>query len=265
VKEDNARQPGAAAIILEDPANRDRGGDQQRNGQVDFDALSRERLEKMTAAGNEVLECHRVLAKSDSNVVAEVLPTDETFYEYDHCPAGDVYDKESHSQYYYHSHREGEHGHFHTFQREWGMPPGVQPIPQSETDGMREHGDKLSHLVAISMDQAGFPIGLFTTNRWVTAEYWYPEADVAAMLDSFIIDYTWPSWPTNRWVSAMLQLFHPQIVILLRQRDAKVACWAEQHPDEEVLEDRALDLTSYIGISIDTQIEQIQAALDERR
>ena len=53
---------------------------------------------------------------------------------------------------------------------------------------MRKRGDKISHLVAISMDKWGLPIGLFTTNRWVTAENWYEAADVVAMLDCFDID-----------------------------------------------------------------------------
>ena len=127
---------------------------------IDFATLSQDQLEGMAEAGCEVLECHRVLAKGGSNVVAEVLPRQDTFYEFDHCPAGDVHDGESHSQYYYHAHRSGEHGHFHTFLREAGMPPGVQPVEQSEIKVMKQRDDKLSHLVAISMDKRGFPIGL---------------------------------------------------------------------------------------------------------
>ncbi len=228
----------------------------------EFNELSSEQLEIMAEAGREVIECHRVLSKSDSNIVAEVLPAEHTFYEYDHCPAGDVYDRETHSQYYYHSHREGEHGHFHTFQRELGIPEGVKPIPQSKTEGMIKNGDKISHLVAISMDKLGFPIGLFTTNRWVTAEYWYSATDVVKMLDHFVIDHSWPSWPTNRWITAMLQLFRPQIISLLEQRDANLERWAREHSSEDVLEDRRLDLTSHIAISVDDQISKIQSALE---
>ena len=232
---------------------------------VDFPSLSRDQLQAIVEAGCEVLECQRVLAKGGSNVVAEVLPRQDTFYEFDHCPAGDVYDQETHSQYYYHAHRSAEHGHFHTFLREVGMPPGVQPVKQSEPDAMKQRDDKLSHLVAISMDKRGVPIGLFTTNRWVTGENWYAADDVAAMLECFVIDHARPSWPTNRWVTAMLRLFHPQIVALLHQRDAEVEKWQERHPDEDVFEDRRLDLPSRIEISVDGQIRAIQAALEARR
>ncbi len=232
---------------------------------MEFGALSREQLEAMAEAAFEVLECQRVLAKAGSNVVAEVLPREGTFYELAHCPAGDIYDQESHAQYYYHAHRKGEHGHFHTFLREAGMPPGIEPVEQSETDTMKQRDDKLSHLVAISMDRWGLPIALFTTNRWVTAENWYSAADGAAMLDCFVINHARPSWPTNRWVSAMLRLFRPQIVALFYRRDAKVKEWQKRHPDEDVFEDRRLDLPSRIEISSDDQMRAIQAALDASR
>ncbi len=139
---------------------------------IDLSALGTEQLEAMADAGLEVLECHRVLAKTGNNIVSEVLPREATFYEFDHCPPGDIYDPEAHSQFYYHAHRSGEHGHFHTFMREAGMPEGVHPVEQSEFDYLKERDDRLSHLVAISMDRRGVPIALFTTNRWVTAENW---------------------------------------------------------------------------------------------
>ena len=104
---------------------------------IDLSALGTEQLEAMAEAGLEVLECHRVLAKTGNNIVSEVLPREATFYELDHCPPGDIYDSEAHSQYYYHAHRSGEHGHFHTFMREAGMPEGVHPVEQSESDYLK--------------------------------------------------------------------------------------------------------------------------------
>ncbi|MDA0656511.1 MAG: hypothetical protein O2912_08915, partial [Proteobacteria bacterium] len=73
----------------------------------------------MHEAGGLVIECYRVLAKTEDNIVGEILKTEENFYEWDHYPDGDIYDGESHSQFYYHAHvaggRPGGHGHFHTF------------------------------------------------------------------------------------------------------------------------------------------------------
>ena len=43
------------------------------------------------------------------------------------------------------------------------------------------------------------------------------------MVDRFCIDHANPSWPTNRWITAMMRLFKPQITALLTHRDAVVA------------------------------------------
>ncbi len=228
---------------------------------VNLQTLPRDRLEAMAAAGAQVLECYRVLEKGGSNVVAEFLRGEGEFFEFDHYPKGDAYDSDTHSQYYYHSHREGEHGHFHTFLREKGMPESCHPVEQSEAEFMRERDDKLSHLIAISMDRAGFPIGLFTTNRWITADNWYEADDVIKMLDRFEMDLSWPSWPGNIWVTAMLRLFRPQIEELVRQRDGTVADWQKSHPENDAFEDRACDITSSWKISVPAQISRVNQAL----
>ena len=137
--------------------------------------LDRAQLEAMRAAGAEVLECRRVLLKGGLNVVGEMLRGQGEFVEYDHYPADDVFDAETHAQYYYHAHRgsEGEHGHFHTFLRAAGMPPDVAPADNPGEEPWPTGDEALSHLIAISMDAYGEPIGLFTVNRWVTGDTWY--------------------------------------------------------------------------------------------
>jgi len=226
--------------------------------------LSREQLEAMVNAGQHIQECYRVLQKSNSNIVAEILRDQGEFYEFDHYPEGDVYDPETHSQFYYHSHREGEHGHFHTFLREKGMPNDCRPIKQSEADYMKERDDELSHLIAISMNRAGFPIGLFTTNRWITADNWYSADDVIKMLDRFEMDLAWPSWPVNIWITAMLCLFRPQIEELVRKRDSVVAHWQDKHPGKDVFEDRDCSITSVRKISVRAQIKRVNQAYQKQ-
>ena len=233
--------------------------------QLDFVGLSRERLNEMAEAGQEVLNVHRVLAKTGDNIVGEVLRGQGTFYEWDHYPKGDVYDSETHSQYYYHAHIKeqrfaGEHGHFHTFLRPRGMPAGVTPAPVPGFTPPKDPNDALSHIIAISMDKQGLPFRLFTVNRWVTGEVWYTAEDVVAMLDHFDIDHARPSWPVNRWVGGMVCLFRPQIEELLHRRDARVAEWAAANPDRDVYEDRTLEVTSYVDIAIDEQIAAVTQA-----
>ena len=266
----------------------------------DLSVLPLDRLQAMQQAGLEIIECYRVLNKAGLNIVGEVLRDalnrGETFYEYNHYPDDDVYDDERHAQYYYHAHRGevGEHGHFHTFLRPQGMPEGAMPIdhPAScpwphlrhvtgEASRLREEvrgghsrtrglsptvswpqGDEaLSHLIAIAMDGYGYPTGLFTTNRWVTAEAWYSAEQVIRMLDCFAIDHAYPSWPVNRWISAMFVLFRPHIEALLEQRDAAVRTWAAAYPDQDVFEDRKLDITSQMAISVDDTLREVELAI----
>ena len=227
--------------------------------------LSKADLEKMSKAGSEIVESYRVLNKTSANVVGQVLANQGTFYEWDHYPSGDVYDSETFSQYYYHSHRgtDGENGHFHTFLRSGGMPTGVWPAPY-EGEGTRPLGeDALAHIIAISMDRQGFPIALFTTNRWVTGETFYSAEDVIKMIDAFEIDHTFPCLAANKWISNMLRLFRPQVAELLRQRDAEIEKWQAEHPKEDVYEDRQLEVTSSIKISVDDQIKGVHKALSQ--
>lgn len=250
----------------------------------DTDALAPDVRARMITAGQEVVEIHRLLAKTGDNVVGELIKNAGTFYEWNHYPDDDVYDAETGSQFFYHAHpadlRVGEHGHFHTFLRPAGMPGGVQPAPVADFVPPKEANDALSHIIGISMDAQGIPICLFTTNRWVTGETWYSAADVCRMVDLFDMSHTQPSWPVNRWITAMMRLFRPQVLALIDARDAAIAAWergaavaagergaavaAGEDRDvvanEGVFEDRALEVTSYCRISIDDQIRALALA-----
>ncbi len=235
----------------------------------DLAGLSRAALAAMAEAGREVIDCYRVLAKSGDTVVGELLRGEGDFYEWTHYPKGDVYDFESHAQYYYHAHpkaeRPGEHGHFHTFLRPKGMPKGIRPAPVVGYAPQADANDALSHLVAISMSHGGQAVQLFTTNRWVTGETWYAARDVIAMLDSFVVDLARPSWPVNRWITAMLRLFRPQIEALLIERDRVVAAWQRRYPKDDVFEDRRLEVAAKVEISAEEQMRRVAAALRRHR
>ncbi|MGH6900948.1 MAG: DUF6969 family protein [Geminicoccaceae bacterium] len=230
-----------------------------------LEALARETLIAMLEAGREVLEWRRILAKTGDNMVGVVLRQEGPFDVLDHYPKGDVFDPESHAQWYYHAHdkkeRPGEHGHFHTFMRGGGMPPGIEPAALPDFQPKEHKHDLVSHLVAVSMDRSGWPIGLFTTNRWVTGETWYAARDVAAMLDGFDMRMDKPSWSVNRWLTGMLRLFRPQIEELLRQRDGRVRAWRRQYPDVNTYEDRRLEVTSQLPIDVEAQVHMLEQRL----
>lgn len=252
---------------------------------IDFSRLGRAELARMAACGREILEIERILAKTGVNVVGDTLQGSDRFYEWSHYPSGDVYDPESHGQFFYHAHpsesRPGEHGHFHAFMRPRGMVPGTSPLmfpelaiadapsqPNSPVMGpvaqpnQGSDNDKPSHLVAIAMDASGRPIRLFTTNRWVTGETWYAANDVIAMLDRFMIDLARPSWALNRWITAMFGLFRPQMAELIAARDATIMHWRRRHRGKvHVFEDRRLEITSSTEIDIAAQLGAVERAL----
>lgn len=231
-------------------------------------ALPRQRLARMAAAAAEIERCERALTKSGDNVVAELLRNCGTFFEWEHYPKGDVYDPDSHAQYYYHAHAEGErpreHGHFHTFLRQRGMPKDVRPAlrpgdgKKASTAASEDH---LSHIVGIGIDRFGRARSLFTTNRWVTDETWYHAKDVIDMIDRFDVDLARPSWLVNRWVSSIVRLFRPEIEMLLHARDRAIASHRQSAPSGDVYEDRSLEVTSELRIDVAKQSEIVSAAL----
>lgn len=231
---------------------------------VDYEALSLARLKKMSRAADDVLEAYRLLGKAGANTVSRVIEHQGTFYEMDHYPKGDVYDEETAAQYYYHAHRpeNGEHGHFHTFIRANAIPERLKPMPEDYSgEGDVPLGeDAICHLIAISMDEQGLPMGLFTTNRWVTGETFYRAKDTIRLIDHFMIDHAYPCLATNRWISAMLSLFRPQIENLLLARDEALINWQAQNPQEDVYEARALEVTSEMVIDVDLQIDMVDKA-----
>ena len=231
----------------------------------------------MASAAGIIGDCRRELAARNRNVVREVMAGDAAISEWRHYPEGEVYDRKTHAQYFYHAHPVRgcpvpEHGHFHTFLRAEGMPVGVAPlllpeiavadIPALPPQGPPlKHGtrEEVSHLVAIAVDAQGEPIRLFTTNRWVTGETWYRADDVIRMLEQFAITEAAPSETLNRWVGAVLRLFRPQIAALLRARDETVMGWRRRRRTH-VFEDPALEITSSLEVSLEAQLAFLDRA-----
>jgi hypothetical protein len=226
----------------------------------ELESLDAAERSRMCAAGREVLEWQRVLARTGHNVVGEVLRGQGEFVEFEHYPRDDVIDAETASQHYYHAHRgAAEHGHFHCFVRAGAIPGDCRPMrPRESVTPWPEGSDAISHLVAISMDAWGAPVGLFATNRWVTDETWYAAPDVIRMLDRFDLTHAWPSWPTNRWLAAMLRLYRPWIAALLEHRDAVIAFHRARRLGEDVLELRDIEVTGFVSIDPAATLKELE-------
>jgi hypothetical protein len=113
------------------------------------------------------------------------------------------------------------------------------------------------------MDAESRPLRLFSTNRWVTGESWHRAKDVILLLDRFAIGHARPSWPANRWITAMLRLFRPQIAWLLEERDRRIAAFAKSHRGAQATEDRRVEIAASLSISLAEQRQAVDAALAE--
>ena len=219
----------------------------------------------MAEAGVTVVDCLRDLHLAESNLVLETLRGHGDFTEWEHYPPDDVRDLKSHAQYYFHAHPPDgrdvpDFGHFHLFMGRDGISATINPAASCLSN--RENNTGLCHIVALSMSPHGLPERLFTTNRWVTGDTWYKADDVIAMLDGFAVNLDVPSLTLNRWLTAMFVLFRPQIEDLLHERDSTIGRWQLQHPQDDVFEDRRLEITSAIDISLFDQIEWLDRQMD---
>ncbi len=201
--------------------------------------------------------CYEQLMAQQSNVVRELLKNHDTPYQWDHYPPGDVHDRAHHSQYYYHSHpshdkdRLPEHGHFHLFLRQPAFPKAATLVAASKKyQDSQGKKDNLCHLFGISMNEYGLPTALFTTNHWVVNGLWYGASDIIPVLNQFQITTVKPEYAlTNTWVTHMVKLFMPYLPALLETRDQVMEEWQQQHPGIDVLQDRALEVTSILPLT----------------
>jgi len=238
-------------------------------------------LEREIAAAAVLRECEATLARRGSTIIREVVgATQGDIVDWRHYPDGEVYDPNSHAQYFYHCHGPSvrdaagppdEHGHFHLFLRGEGVPAGVTPLllpelavagapaPRQSAPLKRGASAEVCHLVAIAIDAESRPLRLFTTNRWVTGETWYKAEDVIGMLGRWRITGDGPSALLNRWLGALLTLYHHDIAALLRERDAAVMQrrWRWRG---NVFEDTRLEITASRTVDLDARL----AAIAER-
>ena len=193
-------------------------------------------------AAREARFCEAIRAKTADNVLLETLRGAPSVEAWTHYPPGDVYDRDSGAQWYYHCHSPAtdarEHGHFHCF--------------------VRPSGDKgpVHHLVAVGVDPYGKLIRLFTVNHWVVGDDWLDAEGTLPLLERFDAELARPSYLVNRWLTAILRLYHSEIAELIRKRDATLAGHAAP-PETEVREDRGLEVTSELEVDLMATARQL--------
>ncbi|MCH9690415.1 MAG: hypothetical protein K0U10_07180 [Gammaproteobacteria bacterium] len=202
----------------------------------------------------------QMLGPKGHNILHYTLKNHLKHAQITHYPKGDRIDKKTGAQYFYHCHRENydleEHGHFHCFMRYPNIPKHITPTPLSDWD---KHIDNpMTHLIAIAMNRYGKPIRLFTVNRWVSSEIWYDAKHAKSLLNQFKMTLSDDAhWQVlDQWIEALLHLFTPQIIWLLKARDAFIKQTTELH-QKTIYNDKTLAELSTLPINLEEQIKWI--------
>lgn len=234
----------------------------------DFSRLSRERLERMRCAADDVLEALEDISSRNSHVVAELIGAGP-FVIGEHYPPDDVYDSGSGAGFYYHAHHDDpraypdgyrhlpEHGHFHLLMNRLAAPAGAQPLKRPGRP-IKNWGQ--SHIVALVIGNDGAPCRLFTLNQWPSQEWLYSASAVIDMLDRFVLTDPELQTPVNRWVFGMAMLFQPQIAYLLQERDRILSSRPPAKGAKSIYQDQSLEIPSWIDIDLDRQIAAVDSA-----
>ena len=196
--------------------------------EIALNSYSEHEVEQMGQALKKMALIQDQLASANSNVVMEVLKNQGDFYGTTHYPSGEVYDPLTECQYYYHAHRDGEHGHFHTFH-----------ICDPDSNHYR-----FAHLISISMDDYGNPKKLFIVTQWHEGEVMLDFEEAKWRICHFKITHNYPSKAVNEWLNAAYKAFQPQMIELMREHIAKVSKLGPKKHQGEVATSMPISLHS---------------------
>jgi len=198
-------------------------------------------------------------ATSEAGSLIQSWIQGRTVVEYDHYPPDDVVDEVSGSQFYYHAHRGGvEHGHVHLF---WHATRNGRRL-RLPSGKARWVNTSPSHLFAISLDDRGLPVGLFTVNQWVTEGHWFDAATTLEMVDRFRLSAVPGQEDACEWLDEFVRMYRPLITHLLVRRDERLASTPDQ---EEARKDYRLEVLSQMDIDWGADLDALEAELVRRQ
>ncbi len=192
----------------------------------------------MKAAAQRVLDIALRQAAAGRTMAHAAMAGAPSCTAHRHYPAGDLHDTASGCRYFYHAHGRGggEHGHFHLFVDVPGQPG-------------------FAHLAGLSLDPQGQPLRWFTTDAWVTGEQPLPAPALLARLAGFRIQARGRLAPVADWLSAMVQLFEPQLARLIARRDQALARHAAKGQADGGYRQRRTELLSSCDASLARRLQ----------
>ena len=209
--------------------------------------------ERRAAAAAELIATTVAMAEGGMPLMRRVVPENDHRV-WAHYPPNDAVDSATEARWFYHAHppeeREaGEHGHFHLFlDRDafGGVEAIAGPLDPQTGDA------RVVHIAALSIDLVGLPTTLFSVNRWVTDEWLHAAPYILDRLHMFDLSTASSGDElVNRWLTAAVATFAPEIESVLTSRDHAIA---GARPG--FFENRSAEILSSIDIDLQRCVTQ---------
>jgi len=190
-------------------------------------------------AAGDLLECLTLMGEKDSNPVLEILDGAEVIHQLEHYAPEESASRLETLRYYYHSHdypgrQDAEHGHYHLF------------VPMDSG---------WDHLIGLSMDEMGQPLGWFSTNQWVTNSALIPVSRLRSVYDTLVTAS--PMLLVERYLIDMLYLYQDEIGGIYDERDRQLAILYGSREEKDVLKDRVIYQLSGTDIHLQDRLLQV--------
>lgn len=180
----------------------------------------------------KIIQIILTLKDEGSDLVKKIMNGKEYVFDPStHYPDdGGIKDNNTGCQLFFHAHRQNEYGHFHTF--------------------VTDSNGELIHLILISMNKKGEPIGLATVNRWVTDDK-YVKADVLKKFaESFYVNPAlYKDKRVVEFINYIFKSYPDEINNLFDQRDKWIRDYVNKNYNEP-FEDREFEVLSFKEINI---------------
>lgn len=190
------------------------------------------------------------MASRGKSVLTELLPAQASPRAYRHYPDGSAHDPATGYRWFYHCHPRSrrsvpcEHGHFHLF----------ADLRQSV---------RTTHLMAISVDAKGLPIGLFLPNLWVTEDQSQQWHEIAELAGRFSTRCAAQPLSIQLWLEHAAQCFWLALPALWSHRQDRLDA-LQATSAGSVTQNRRIEVLSRCRIELTDWAEMLQAPANGR-
>jgi len=213
---------------------------------------SADSLREIHAGAQRCVGAFAEVTRSSGSLIQEWLEG-RPMVAFDHYPDQDVVDPRTGYQFYYHAHRHAgqEHGHLHLF---WhATRSGRRRYPRAGR-GLWSRASP-THLIAISLDARGLPLGFFTVNQWVTDGYWFDAETMSRAIAKFRVSGDALHAQSSLWLTGFVQMYRPLIDSLLVKRDERLSRAADPSAARE---DHRLEVLSAARIDWVSDLNELE-------